>query len=479
MRNERLVLIYRLLLVLDALTLAAALVASYYCEPFIRNALTGKARAGLGPLNTYLWLLVVIVPAWILMLHWNGRYLFTLCETPALGFAWNVVKTGVISTALLALYLFATKNLVSRIFIATDGLFSTLFLLAEKTTARRLIRYRQSKGWSLRNILVVGTDAAAAWAVRRIRSSPQARLKVWGCLIGNADKRLDGMEGACVRGRITDYRELIWKSPVDEVLISPGAGEAAEMTAIILYCETIGLTARIIPEYQLADSALADRFSVEEFLGRPTLTIAPPAPRVGMLLIKRLIDIALSALLLISLAPLMLLIGVAIKIGSRGPIFYRWCVMGRGIVAFNSYKFRTMVVDADALKGGLAPLNEMKGPAFKMHNDPRVTAVGRVLRKYSLDELPQLWTVLKGDLSLVGPRPPAPDEFERFEIWHRRKLSIKPGMTCLWQISGRNRIADFDDWVKLDLQYIDNWSLWLDFAILAKTAGAIVRGTGI
>ncbi|MGA2410488.1 MAG: sugar transferase [Candidatus Binataceae bacterium] len=467
-----------MLLLLDALTLAAALAASYYCEPFIQNRLFSQSETQQAPLNTYLWLLVVIVPAWVLILHLNGRYLFLICDTSALAFAWNVVKTGIISTALLALYLFATRNPVSRILVATDGLLSTLFLFFEKAAARRLIRYRQRKGWGLRNILLIGADFAAASILRRIRRDQHPELAVWGCLANTQGEAGEELEGVQIRGAIADYRKLIWKSPVDEILISPAAA-AAHLTEIVRYCETIGLTARIIPEYQFSDRALGDRFNVEDFLGRPTLTIAPPAPRVGMLLIKRLIDIVLSALLLVVLAPLMAAIAAAIKATSPGPILYRWRVIGRGIVPFTSYKFRTMVTGADNLKSGLAEFNEMTGPAFKMHNDPRITPLGRILRKYSLDELPQLWSVLKGDLSLVGPRPPGPHEFERFEIWHRRKLSIKPGMTCLWQVSGRNQIADFDDWVNLDLQYIDNWSLWLDLVILARTAGTVLRGTGV
>jgi lipopolysaccharide/colanic/teichoic acid biosynthesis glycosyltransferase len=185
-----------------------------------------------------------------------------------------------------------------------------------------------------------------------------------------------------------------------------------------------------------------------------------------------------SALLLILLSPVFLALAIAVKLSSPGPIFYHWRVMGKGIRPFTGYKFRSMVADADARKDELAKYNEMSGPVFKIKNDPRITAVGRFLRKYSLDELPQLWSVFKGDMSLVGPRPPGPHEFAAFEIWHRRKLCVKPGITCLWQVGGRNRVSHFDDWVTLDLEYIDNWSLWLDLKILARTALAVVRGTG-
>ena len=167
-----------------------------------------------------------------------------------------------------------------------------------------------------------------------------------------------------------------------------------------------------------------------------------------------------------------------IKLDSPGPIFYKWKILGLNKKPLTSYKFRTMVVNADELKIQLAKKNEMTGAAFKMKNDPRITRIGRWFRRYSLDELPQLWSVLKGDLSLVGPRPPLQTEIELYEGWHRRKLSVKPGITCYWQISGRNDITDFNEWMRLDLKYIDEWNLWLDFKILFKTIFVVVRGTG-
>jgi len=195
--------------------------------------------------------------------------------------------------------------------------------------------------------------------------------------------------------------------------------------------------------------------------------------------IKRSIDALAAGLLLLLLAPVMVVIGLLVKLTSRGPIFYRWRVVGQGGKPFTGYKFRTMVENADALKAELLAKNEMGGPVFKMKDDPRVTPLGRWLRRYSLDELPQLWSVLKGDMSLVGPRPPLQSEYAQFADWQKRKLSVKPGITCLWQVSGRNRIKDFDEWVKMDLEYVDNWSLWLDLKILLRTALAVLKGTGL
>lgn len=201
----------------------------------------------------------------------------------------------------------------------------------------------------------------------------------------------------------------------------------------------------------------------------------PPRWQLG---IKRALDVTVSAALLLGLSPLLLAIALAIKLTSPGPVLYHWLVVGQGGRPFNGYKFRTMVVNADALKSALLAENEMQGPVFKMKHDPRITPVGRVLRKFSLDELPQLWSVLVGDMSLVGPRPPLQSEYARFTDFQKQKMAVKPGITCLWQISGRNDIRDFDDWVRLDLEYIAHWSLALDFKILMLTIPAVVRGTG-
>jgi lipopolysaccharide/colanic/teichoic acid biosynthesis glycosyltransferase len=195
--------------------------------------------------------------------------------------------------------------------------------------------------------------------------------------------------------------------------------------------------------------------------------------------IKRAIDILCASFFLVALSPLILTIGLLVKLSSPGPVFYHWNVVGRGGRPFRGYKFRTMVQDADKIKEKLWQKNEMTGPVFKMKRDPRITPLGRFLRKYSLDELPQFWSVIKGDMSLVGPRPVGPQEWVKFEPRWRRKLSVTPGISCLWQINGRNAINNFDDWVRLDLEYIDNWSLWLDFKILWGTLFAVLRGTGV
>lgn len=196
------------------------------------------------------------------------------------------------------------------------------------------------------------------------------------------------------------------------------------------------------------------------------------------LAIKRALDVTVSAVLLLLLAPVFLVAAIAVKLSSAGPVFYRWKVVGRGGQPFTGYKFRSMIANADVLRDQLSSRNEMTGPVFKIADDPRITKVGAWLRKYSLDELPQLCNVLKGDMSLVGPRPPLVVEYAQFTDYQKQKVAVKPGITCLWQVSGRNKISDFDEWVRLDLEYVRRWSLSLDFEILVRTVGAVLSGSG-
>lgn len=199
--------------------------------------------------------------------------------------------------------------------------------------------------------------------------------------------------------------------------------------------------------------------------------------RVGQRL-KRVFDLIAAAAGIVMLFPLLAMVALLVRVTSPGPVFYRSRYMGERGRTFICYKFRSMVENAEELKASVAHLNHMKGPAFKIRDDPRVTRIGRLLRKFSLDELPQLWNVLRGDMSLVGPRPPLPEEFARFSDWHKGKLAVKPGITCLWQINGRSEITDFDEWARLDVEYIESWSLWTDLKILVRTIPAVLHGRG-
>lgn len=273
-----------------------------------------------------------------------------------------------------------------------------------------------------------------------------------------------------------DIRVLVGSGWVEEIVVRTD-DRTEPLSAAVEAARTAGRRLKLVSTTQVAE--LPPPRHGERWIRIPDGWILLPPQRSGITLgIKRVMDATGAAVLLILLSPIFIAIAIAVKLTSEGPIFYPWRVLGQNGRPFVGFKFRTMVRDADELKPNLMHLNERSGPAFKMANDPRVTHIGRWLRKHSLDELPQLWSALVGDMSLVGPRPPGPDEYRNFELWQMRKLSVKPGMTCLWQVEGRSTLTDFADWARLDLRYIDTWSLWSDIVILIRTAAVVVKGTG-
>jgi exopolysaccharide biosynthesis polyprenyl glycosylphosphotransferase len=275
----------------------------------------------------------------------------------------------------------------------------------------------------------------------------------------------------CAVAELPDY---LTHEVVDEVVLSVTTRQIGDLEEVILRCQELGVRVRLalrpFPHLQ-------PRVEVEALNGVPLLTFATTPTSPLALFTKRVIDVGVAAVALLVTAALWPFLALAIKLSSRGPVLYRQERCGLRGRRFELLKFRTMVEGADRMQPELAHLNVMDGPVFKAPDDPRITGVGRWLRRWSLDELPQVVNVLKGDMALVGPRPPLPDEVVRYEPWQRRRLAMKPGLTCLWQVSGRSEV-DFATWMAMDLAYIDQWSLWLDFKILALTVPAVLGGRG-
>jgi exopolysaccharide biosynthesis polyprenyl glycosylphosphotransferase len=270
--------------------------------------------------------------------------------------------------------------------------------------------------------------------------------------------------------------ELLHEHSVNGVILSARHAYFEQVEAAIRACELEGVEAWLVADFFKAQLS---RTSFDDFYGWPVLVFRSAPESSWPRAIKMMLDTVGSFSLLLALSWMFALIALLIKFTSPGPVLFRQQRSGINGRPFTIYKFRTMVTNAEQLKHELAAMNEMTGPVFKVTNDPRVTRVGKFLRKYSLDEFPQLFNVLRGEMSLVGPRPLPVDEVRRFnDLAHRRRLSVKPGLTCLWQISGRSNVTDFRDWVRLDLEYIDNWSLWLDLKILWGTLPAVLAGTG-
>ena len=284
----------------------------------------------------------------------------------------------------------------------------------------------------------------------------------------------ESVAGLPVLGCANDLPNILQNKVVDEVIFVLSRRQLDEFEESFLLCSELGIRARVA----LYFPHMKARVVLEELEGIPLLTFTNTPGAVFPLFIKWLADVVVSALLLVVLSPLLLLTGLAVWLSTKGPMLYTQRRCGLNGRTFTLYKFRTMYLGADQRLDEVAYLNEVNGPAFKASRDPRVTPIGRWLRRWSLDELPQLVNVLKGEMSLVGPRPPIPEEVERYERWQRRRLSMKPGITGLWQVSGRAGIDDFDEWIAFDLRYIDQWSLWLDFKILLKTIPAVIFARG-
>jgi exopolysaccharide biosynthesis polyprenyl glycosylphosphotransferase len=276
-------------------------------------------------------------------------------------------------------------------------------------------------------------------------------------------------------GELGRLREILTEERVDEIIVClPVDTRFSDITKIVQHARDLGIVVRLMPDFE--DGTLLRNLHIEEFEGEYVVTLFREQMLL-QLLFKRMLDAAISLAVLILLCPLMALVALLIKLTSPGPVLFVQNRVGMNQRQFKLYKFRSMVADAEDRKFALAHLNERDGPAFKIENDPRITPIGRFLRKTSIDELPQLFNVLSGEMSLVGPRPPLPDEVKKYEWLFRKRLSVKPGITCIWQISGRNHVS-FDRWMQMDHEYIENWTLLLDLKILLKTIPAVLFSRG-
>jgi exopolysaccharide biosynthesis polyprenyl glycosylphosphotransferase len=389
-----------------------------------------------------------------------------------------VLKTSLIGTLILfaADFIFRFEY-IPRTYVGIFFVVNFLSLMGEKVILFEVAKKIREKGKNRKKVIVVGSGLKAKNFIEAVESNLGWGLDIVGLVMDRDSHREKERYGRKVLGSNQEIAEILHQYPVDEVIICASGKELSrlEFEEVFEICESEGVQIRVASDFL---GKLTKKVTVDHIYGLSIISYLNTPNNEWALYLKRLIDIVVSGILLIILSPFFLVIAIVVKLTSGGPVLYEWNVMGFNKRPFRSWKFRTMLVNADEMKKNIIHLNEMKGPVFKMKNDPRITKVGSFLRKFSLDELPQLWSVFKGDMSLVGPRPAGPHELTRYESWQRRKLSIKPGITCLWQVNGRNKINDFNEWVRLDLQYIDNWSFWLDIKILIKTIPTVFMGTG-
>jgi exopolysaccharide biosynthesis polyprenyl glycosylphosphotransferase len=372
---------------------------------------------------------------------------------------------------------FFRVRMITPAFIAVFWIVATSSIILSRMTLREFLRRARIHGRNLRHLLIIGTNSRAVEFAYAIESRPDLGYQLVGFAdedwIGNRDF---GKNGKSIVSDLEHFSDFLRERIIDEVAIAlPMKSFYSQAARIVDQCQEQGVIVRV----------LADIFDTQKgwvnnshLGGMAVATFSPHSSEGWPMVCKRLLDISVSSLLLIGLSPIFTVVALLIKLDSIGRVFFVQNRVGLNKRCFRMYKFRTMVGDAEQKQSELEFLNEADGPVFKIKNDPRVTRLGKYLRKASIDELPQLLNVLKGDMSLVGPRPLPIRDYQGFDQdWVRRRFSVRPGITCLWQVNGRSSVS-FKEWMELDLHYIDHWSFWLDVKLLARTIPAVVRGTG-
>ncbi len=455
----------------DAVLTALAFEAAYQSRvwlPFEHNFYLESA--------VKLLLLGFSVLAWVALGLWLNLY-----EKLDAGDPRTILRDGfrqtLYGTIALVVFVYALRleTPLSRSFVALFGVYSWALICAVRVGAGNLVGVIRREFGAPHYVMVVGTGERARRAGRVIEGSARHGIRLVGFFAedsGEAPPSVRLSRDYPVYP-LSQLLKLARTQVIDDLLFAVESKDLASIEDVLVLCDEEGIRTRMMVDLfpHVNSDVYLDR------LGSIQLLTFAAAPHDEItLFVKRITDVVLSALALVLLAPLMALTAILIKLSSPGPVIFRQVRCGLNGRRFTCYKFRSMCENAEELRAGLEHLNQKKG-AFKIPGDPRVTPLGRWLRKFSIDELPQLWNVLKGDMSLVGPRPAVPVEVDAYKAWQRRRLRMRPGLTCLWALEGRDRV-DFERWMKLDMEYIDGWSLALDWRILVRTVPNVLTGKG-
>jgi len=436
-----------------------------------------KTHVALREFHVYLWALLVSFPIWYFVFSKNRLY-SSIRKSGYLDVLVCMFRSHLFAATILSATVYVVDKHFSRTFLGYFLLISFGVMILERFTIKQVLSFFRRKGFNTRHLVIIGTgDLALNF------SSLVADHRDWGLVVEgfltdvlSPAKSFEVARFGPVLGTVDDLIDVCKDRPIDEVIFCLPKDYLVEFEDKLKVLEEMGITFSMVLDFFDVDHY---RKEVSFFHGTtPILTFHPKTLDGQQIFLKRCLDLSGSFLGLCFLAVVFPFIAVAIKLNSRGPIFYSQYRIGMNNRIFQIWKFRSMYADADTRRSELEGANEINGAMFKLEKDPRVTAVGRFLRKTSLDEVPQFWNVLKGEMSLVGTRPPTSDEVANYENWHRRRICIKPGITGKWQVSGRSEIKDFDKIVRLDLEYIDSWSLWLDLKILLKTCWVVFARKG-
>lgn len=481
MLKEKEAVIRKAMIAFDAFIVAFSFFLAYFLRQhfhsFYRLNLIPSVHVVSGPpnpLSDYLVVLFVAVPLWCSILYLCGMYHSMRTRTiPEI--VWIILKSFFFVTFVFGFIVFLFKlEFVSRMFFILFVLAVLIFILLEKIVVFFVVHNVRKRGYNYKRIIVVGKGRRAAEFINRIKNRPEWGIKIIGAVDDEPGRKIADSKDVKIIGSLKDLPQILHKQAVDEVVFVVPRLRLNYIENAIYICEIEGIKATIAVD--LFDLKIA-RAHQTEIDGIPLLTFETTVAKEWQLFIKRGIDIILSGLGITILSPLFFIVTILIKLSSSGPLLFKQERLGLNGRKFILYKFRTMYKGAQENLININVFNDMNNPSFKKEKIQYITPLGRVLRKFSIDELPQLFNIFIGYMSLIGPRPSVPEEVKQYKPWQRRRLSMRPGLTCLWQIRGRNKL-DFNEWMKLDLEYLDNWSLRLDFEIMIETIPVVLFGIG-